>query len=229
MDLSGLGDAELIKRAATLPWHDGGADAFWTVWLRHESWIAERVRARRFLAPKGCDREGFCERVQDRVRENFIRGLPRYRGEGTVRWFLARIIDRSAIDEYRYQKRRPSEVDPRGALGLAAGSTLADEEALDLVAYRAGLFFPSPSRILEARDRSDIIRIVLELMAQESTQGVKWAKALRWHYMEGKTQRGIAEELEVSERTVARWLEEGREAARRILKERFNVTSLEDL
>ncbi len=229
MDLSGLNDAQLMKQAAERSWHEGGEEAFWTVWRRHEDWITEKVKARRFLAPKGCDRERFCEQVRERVRENFIRGLGRYRAEGALQGFLATIIDRAAIDEYRHQKRRPREVPPREALGLNPDTTLADEEVLDAVAYRAGIYFPSPARVLEAKDRSEKIRLMLELMATESRQGAKWAKAMRWHYMEGKTQRAIANELGVSERQVARWLEDGREAAKRILEDRFNVRSLEDL
>lgn len=229
MELSDLSDDELIRQSVERPWDDGGKEAFWEVWRRHESWVAQRVGARRGFAPKGSNQQAFCEQVQEQVMENFRRGLPQYRKAGSVRSFLSRIIDWAAIDEYRHQKRRPILVDPQAALGFNPDTSLAEEEALGLVAYRAGMFFPAPSRVLEAKDRLEKILVMLELMATESKHGPKWAKALRWYYMENRTQRAIAEILGVDERTVARWLDDGREAAKRIMKERFNLTSLEDL
>jgi len=91
------------------------------------------------------------------------------------------------------------------------------------------MFYPSPERILAAKDRSEKIQLMLELMTTRSRQGPKWAKALWWCYVEGKEIPEIAEMAGVSERTVYRWLEEGLKAAKSILDNAFQVTSLEDL
>jgi RNA polymerase sigma factor (sigma-70 family) len=229
VDLSKLGDAELIRHVVEIPWDAGGSEAFGTLWQRHQGWIEARVEARRNLTPRGCSSEYFCERVLDRVRKNLIQGLPGYRELGSFRAFLRAIIDNAAIDEYRYWMRQPKEVGAQAALGQDADSTLTDEEAMDSVAHRAGLFSPPPSGITEAGDRVQIILRVLELMRRESRQAVKWATALRMHFMGGKTQRAIAEELGVSERQVARWVKDGLEAMKRLLREHFGITGPEDM
>jgi RNA polymerase sigma factor (sigma-70 family) len=163
------------------------------------------------------------------VQDKLIKSLGGYRG-GNVQGFLERIINTAAIDEYRYWKRRPIKVDPEGALGQQpTDSPLDDDEVLDLLTDRAGMFYPSPERIAAAKDRSEKIQIMLELMAAESKEGLERARVLCEHYMKGKTVKEIAQIEEVDERTVYRWLREGREAAKRILKETFQVTSLEDL
>jgi DNA-directed RNA polymerase specialized sigma24 family protein len=228
MCLSNLTDDELIDRVAKLPWNAGGSNAFWTLWLRYQDWIEQKIRARESLAWNcGCTPDEFCERVENRVREK-IKSLKRYRG-GNVEGLLERIINTAAIDEYRYWKRRPT-VDPKEALGQQpTDSPLADDEVLDLLTYRTGMFYPSPERISEAKDLSEKIQIMLEQMAAESKEGLKRARALREHYMEGKNVKEIVQDRGVDERTVYRWLKDGREAAKRILKETFQITSLEDL
>jgi DNA-directed RNA polymerase specialized sigma24 family protein len=229
MCLANLADGELIQLVVNQPWNEGGAEAFWTLWLRYENWIKRKVQARGSLAWEcGCTPDEFCEGVENRVREK-IKSLKRYRG-GNVQGLLERIINTAAIDEYRYWKCRPRKVDPGEALGPQPDTdSPLDDEVLDLLAYRAGMFYPSPGRILAAKDRSDKIQIMLGLMAAESKEGLKQARVLREHYMEGKTVEEIAQDRGVDKRTVSRWLEDGREAAKRILKETFQVTSLEDL
>jgi DNA-directed RNA polymerase specialized sigma24 family protein len=115
------------------------------------------------------------------------------------------------------------------ALGSETGEQPNDATALDSVAYEAGVFVPPPIDEVEGRERSDKLRIAIYVMVAESKQGPHWARALWRYYMDGRIQREIAEEFGVTERTVARWLEDGREALKRILRERFGVTGLEDL
>ncbi len=114
MKLSSLADDELTARVRKHPWQDGGAEAFGELWRRHERWIKQRIHARRALAAEGCNPTIFEEKVLDRVQENLIRGLPKFRGECTFRSFVFRVIETAAVDEYRYQKRRPEQ--PAGCL-----------------------------------------------------------------------------------------------------------------
>jgi RNA polymerase sigma factor (sigma-70 family) len=231
MCLANLDDGELIQRAVNQLWNAGGSEVFWTLWLRHEKWIKRRIQAMgSCLAQRcGCTPDEFCEQLEDRVRERLIRSLGGYRG-GNVQGFLERIINRAAIDEWRYRKRRPIKVDPEEALGQQpTDSPLDDDEVLDLLTYRAEMFYPSPERIAAAKDRSEKIQIMLELMAAESKKGLERARVLYEHYIQEKTVKDIARIEGVDERTVYRWLREGCEAAKRILKETFKVTSLEDL
>jgi RNA polymerase sigma factor (sigma-70 family) len=229
MCLSNLTDDELIERVAKLPWNTGGSNAFWTLWLRYKDWIEQKIRARESLARNcGCTPDEFCKELEDRVQDKLIKSLGRYRG-GNVQGLLERIINTAAIDEYRYRKRRLT-VDPKEALGQQpTDSPLDDDEVLDLLTYRAGMFYPSPERIAAAKDWSEKIQIMLEQMAEESKEGLERTRVLCEHYMKGKTIKEIAKIEGVDERTVYRWLEDGREAAKEILKKTFQVTSLEDL
>jgi RNA polymerase sigma factor (sigma-70 family) len=231
MCLSNLTDDELIERVTKLPWNTGGSNAFWTLWLRYKDWIERKIRARESLAWNcRCTPDEFCKGLKDRVQDKLIKlikSLGGYRG-GNVQGLLERIINTAAIDEWRYWKRRPT-VDPKEALGQQPTSPLDDDEVLDLLTYRAEMFYPSPERIAAAKDRSEKIQIMLEQMAEESHEGLKQARVLCEHYMKGKTVKEIAKIEGVDERTVYRWLKDGREAAKRILKETFQVTNLEYL
>ena len=229
LDLLELTDAELLRLTADLPWDGGGSDAFWTVWSRHMDWIETRIRVRECSLPQGLNGHLFSDRVKDRVLENFIRGAKLYRDSGNVRGFLSTIINHAAIDEYRWQIRRPRQVDIQTGLGRVSNKQHSEEETLSLLAYWAGKSSRTPDETIETRELAELRGTIYKQIIEESKDGYKWAKALNEFYVGEWTVSEIAEEIGVSERTVARWLEKGREAALRILRERFNTDELESL
>jgi len=216
-----LADLELAHLVRDRAWESGGSEAFWTLWLRYEKQIWRTVkRHARVLCPRNVAGDVFALAVLERVETKLLQGVARYRGPAPFGGFLARVIYNAAIDQYRYYKLRPETPLPE---------TEKQDQAMRPVPNRK--VFPSPERRAITKEAREIIQEALSLVARRSDTGMKWAGALRRHYLEESpmTAREIASEMGCSEDLVNQYLTRGKKAARRVLEKTFGIERGEDL
>lgn len=228
MDLSQASDEELVWIFHTQPELQRGRAAFEVLWVRYRGSAAAMVHRRWVLIPRGYDPEQFFRDVISRVEYKLIRHLSSGQEVESFRGLLERIVESAALEERRAVTRRlMREVpfDPRP--GAEEEAPL--EERVEAILFRSQLYDLSTQRILEARERCDIVWTALTILAAESDQGLKESRAMKEFYILGRTQEEIARRFRCSVRTVNRWLTGGRIDLKRILNTRFRIERIEDI
>lgn len=212
MEFARMNDEELAQLFQTSPETEHGRTGFDRLWARHQSAAKWMIRCRWDLVPRGYDRKLFFDDTLRRAESKLTTYLRSNSRE--VRSFqalLKRIVETAILDERRAILRQPPTV------------------SIDVIAFRSQSYYPSPQRILEAKDRSRIISTALDALARDSEQGLNESLALRFHYLKGWTYDQIAQRVRKDVRTVGRWVHDGLIDLKRILEDHFGITCIQEL
>lgn len=83
--------------------------------------------------------------------------------------------------------------------------------------------------LIAQHERRTILRLALQLHAQQSHQHLRSAGAIRWHYWDERKIADIAGTFDVEERSIYRLLAEDRRELRRLLKHHFGIEDMSQL
>lgn len=193
------------------------AAAFFRLWPEVASGVA-RIANKYSRSLRGdVSRDEFREGLIEEVRETCRVKLASYRGDGPLQAFVDRIARNAAIDAHR---RRLRHLKRYGETPLNEAEFHVADEATP---FRSRMF-PSPDATVQARAAAEgrastgvLVQEALRIMAARSKGGMACAMAVRLRHLEGCSFDQIAVTLNVSERTVHRYISRGLGQLQRLL------------
>jgi DNA-directed RNA polymerase specialized sigma24 family protein len=226
VDLTQRSDDELIQIFCQAHPLHGGNEAFTTLWQRHAPFVDGLVQRLTNRLPHGHDRPTFVEEARQRVRINLLRRLPRYQGPDVFRAYLARVVRSATLDQSRAVQGRLMHEAPAGDVRQIEAADTAPSVVHDDLPFRSRYALLDPFNFVADRQRQHVINLALDLHGQQSHQGTRSTRALRWRYWDDHSIADLAGRLQVHDRTIYRLLSDDLTALRLVLKDRFGITHI---